>query len=120
MMSMIRNITGFLLAAALVAFALFNRGDVNVIYSPVNEPLILPLYLIVLGMFAFGFMIGGIVVWLNMAPERRTRRQQNKKIKALEKELKAAHDHHDPAPAKPPSDFFPALPKRISSAINKA
>jgi uncharacterized integral membrane protein len=112
MVNLVRHITGFILAAALVAFAIFNRQLVTVIYSPINEPAQLPLYLVTLGLFAFGFIIGGTVVWLNTAPGQfKVRRQQRKKIKALEKEL-ASGKPETPRSAPPPTDFFPALPRR--------
>jgi uncharacterized integral membrane protein len=111
MVNLIRHITGFLLAVALVAFAIANRQLVGVVYSPINESAQIPLYLITLGLFALGFIIGAAVVWLNTAPGQfKTRRQQSKKIKTLEKELASVKP--ESPPKAPPTDFFPALPRR--------
>ena len=112
MVNLIRHIVGFVLAVALVAFAIFNRQIVSVSYSPINEPAQIPLYLISLGLFALGFVIGGAVVWLNTAPGQfNMRRQQRRKIKTLEKELASVKPEAAPH-APPPADFFPALPRR--------
>lgn len=109
MIALLRHIAGFTIAILLAAFAIFNRGTVNVSYSPLNEPLAMPLYAIVLGMFVLGFLVGAFLVWFNTAPVRRTRRQQRKQIKALEKELATVKHEPSQTPA-PPTDFFPALP----------
>lgn len=112
-MTFIRNIIGFIFAAALIAFAVFNRQDVEFSYSPFHDPIHMPLYLIALCLMAIGFLLGGITVWLNMADTRRLKRMQRKKIKELEKELQKTE--LKPADTeKPPSDFFPALPHKSS------
>lgn len=111
MVSLLRGIAGFIIAAFLIGFALFNRQHVELIYSPVHEALNLPLYFIVLTMFGLGFLIGGAAVWLNMAGTRKVKRQQKKQIKALEKEITLMKtDVPDNPP--PASEFFPSLPSR--------
>lgn len=112
MMSLIRGIAGFILAALLTAFAIFNRQNVEVSFSPVHEPLSLPLYLVVLGMFAGGFLIGGFIVWVNAGSTRKLTRKQRKQLKALEKELEHIKET-DQGTTPPPADFFPALPKSL-------
>lgn len=108
-MSFIRWIIGFVVAVALSAFAVYNRHSVDIVWSPVHEPAQLPLYLVVLGLTAFGFVLGGSIVWVSAAPTRRLKRQQKREIKNLEKKLESAATEAEPA--KPPSDFFPALPQ---------
>ena len=110
-MSFLRNILGTLLALLLLAFALQNRSTVPITYSPIDEAITVPLYAVVLSVFIFGFLLGGFMVWVNTAPERRTSRHQRKAFKALEKELAGIKDR--PAPIKnPASELFPALPPR--------
>ena len=110
-MSLIRNIFGILIAAIVIAFAVSNRQDTTLIYSPVHEPLEVPLYLITLLFLAIGFMFGGFVVWLNSAPTRRVKRQQRKHIVELEKELQSAKSKpaNNDAPAQ---ELFPAFPSK--------
>lgn len=108
MLTFIRWIFGIPLAVFITAFAVFNRQNVEVFWSPINEPVNIPLYFIGLGLMAFGFIIGGIIVWLNQGSLRSAKRKQNKQIKTLEKELKNASENIKDGT--PPSDFFPALP----------
>ena len=108
-MNFIRTIFGFILAIALVAFAVSNRQNAELVYSPVHNTLDVPLYLIALLFMALGFVLGGFTVWINSGKTRRLKRQQRKTIRELEKELKKV-ENTDPKIAAPPSDFFPALP----------
>lgn len=114
MTSLLRSIAGFIIAAFLIAFALFNRTSVDFTYSPFHPPVHLPLYLIALLMFALGFLIGGVAVWLNSGEVRKTRRRQKKQIKALEKELTIMKTEvpETSEAAAPAPDLFPALPSR--------
>ena len=117
-MSLVRAIFGFILAIALTAFAISNRQGVELIYSPIHEPLEVPLYLIALLFMATGFMLGAIATWFNGGKTRKIKRQQRKTIKALEKELSSLSKGKDEAAA-PPSEFFPALPKDENSSIKQ-
>lgn len=117
-MALIRSLIGLTIAAFAIGFAIANRQDVSVIYSPIHDPLTLPLYLIVLSLTAIGFILGGAFVWLSMGSLRQTKRQQKKLIKSLEKELKAVNENAE-TPKTPSSEFFPALPAHSKTAINK-
>lgn len=110
-MDLIRNIIGFTIAIALIAFAVSNRQDTTLIYSPVHDALTVPLYLITLLFLGLGFVLGAFMVWVNGGSVRKSRRHQKKQIKALEKELegiKSAPKQNTDAPAQ---ELFPALPK---------
>ena len=107
-MRLILWIIGFTIAVNVTAFAVFNRHTIDTFLSPVHPPLHLPLYAIALGFMAYGFLIGAAIVWLNGGHIRKSRRQQLRQIKELQKELGAVTDKT--AQANPPSDFFPALP----------
>lgn len=116
MINIIRGLVGFIISIILTAFALFNRQTVEVFYSPVHDPLSLPLYLIVLGFLALGFVIGGFVVWINAGHTRKLTRQQRRQITALGKELEGMKNDAS-SNAKPPADFFSSLPLRLSKSL---
>lgn len=115
-MHFIRSLIALILTAIIAIFAVMNREDVSVLWSPFHEEIVLPLYAVILGSLLAGFVVGGCVVWVNNSGLRKTRRQQKKKIKGLEKELTEAQMLH--AHDAPPSDFFPALPAKGSSSNN--
>jgi uncharacterized integral membrane protein len=101
---------GFLITVQITAFAVLNRDIVSVTLNPVGPALQLPLYAVALGFVVYGFLIGAFIVWINGAEIRKTRRQQRKTIKTLEKEL--AQDHKSAVKEEPLTDFFPALLKK--------
>ncbi|MCB9983745.1 MAG: LapA family protein [Rhodospirillales bacterium] len=112
-MGFIRTIFGFIIAITLVAFAVSNRQTIPLNYSPVHEPLELPLYFLTLVFMAAGFLLGAVAMWLNTAPTRRRGRQQRKTIKALEKEIATlGHKSEKTAPNPPAQELFPALSSR--------
>lgn len=112
-MRFIRLLIGALVTLAILLFAASNRQTVEVFLTPITPSIQLPLYLIALGLMGFGFVMGGIFVWLNEGKTRRERRKQRKEIKALQKELSAAGI--EAGKHTPPTDFFPALPKRTKT-----
>jgi uncharacterized integral membrane protein len=116
MIKLISSFIGFLVAVLLVAVAVFNRNLIDFFFSPVHEPLSLPLYMPVLGMFGLGFLLGGFVVWVNLEQTRKLTRQQRRQIAALEKEL-GALKNDAPQLAKPPSDFFSILPIQLPKRL---
>ena len=116
-MEFLRWIIGFIFAIFLAGFAVLNIHSVSLVWSPVHEPLDLPLYMIALPLMALGFICGGFIVWLNNAPARRTKRKQSKQIKALEKEVKYFNKKNkDKLPS---SYFFPLLPDNIKNDHKK-
>ena len=108
-MAFLRTIFGFIVAVALIGVAVSNRQITTLVYSPIHEPLEVPLYLITLIFLAAGFVFGGLLVWMNSAPTRKVKRQQRKTIKTLEKEISTLQTKSSNDPA-PDSEFFPALP----------
>ena len=108
-MALLRWIAGFVIASALIAFALLNRQDITLTFSPLHPPVDIPLYAIIFCAVFTGFLIGAGTVWFGAAPLRRERRRQRKQIRALEETLKdTAAIKPDAAPAR---EFFPALPQ---------
>lgn len=75
-----------------------NRGAVDFVWSPLSEPLTLPVAAVVLVATIAGFFWGGLIVWINEGPARRERRLQKKDIARLEKELNQARQQPTPVP----------------------
>ena len=95
----------------VAAFAAFNTKSVEVLYSPIHDPMMVPLYIIALGGVAIGFVAGAFMVWLNSSTLRKDRRKKKKEIKHLEKEVtKLKEDKFSPKP--PAQEMFPALPSQ--------
>tara|TARA_R110002072_G_scaffold77949_2_gene181202 strand:- start:44 stop:379 length:336 start_codon:yes stop_codon:yes gene_type:complete len=108
-MAILRWVIGLLITIAISAFAVMNDEMVLITFSPVHEPISLPVYLIVLGFMAFGFIFGSIVTWLNGAKLRKTRRKQKKEIRILEKEVERLKEDKFAAQTPPAADIFPAI-----------
>ena len=111
MLSLLQSVLGFALAIFLVSFALAHRAPVEVFYSPVHDPLSLPLYALVLGFTAFGFVLGGVIVWIGGAKVRKEKRVQKKQIKQLEKEVAGLRKTQGDDIRVPVSELLPALGK---------
>ena len=109
-MSILRWFVGFIITVCVAGFAAMNRDDISVIWHPLDSSsIMLPLYLVVLGSMAFGFIFGGAVVWMNGGKVRREKRKAKKEIKLLEKEVNRLKDDKF-TPAAPAVDVFHALP----------
>jgi uncharacterized integral membrane protein len=89
--ALLRWIIGLSAALAITLFAIANRQTVDVHWNPFREPLHLPLYVVTLGLMAFGFFTGSFMVWLNTLPLRFAAWKQKKQIKTLEKQLDTVH-----------------------------
>lgn len=92
MMKILRWIVAVPIIVAAVLFALAHPQPVDFVWSPVNNPITIPLYVLTLGLCAVGFILGALAAWFGMSGLRRERRTQKKTIKQLEKDLAAAHD----------------------------
>ena len=110
-MSLLRGIIGLVLTLVVAGFAAFNTESVDVIVSPIHDPVEFPLYGIALASVAFGFIMGGLMVWINDGALRKTKRKQKKELKNLEQEVgRLKQDKFKPTPPAP--DVFPALPSQ--------
>ncbi len=87
MMIILRTILAALTALVCVAFALAHTQTMTVMYSPVHEAVTLPVAVVVLAMFGFGFVIGGLMVWLNGHEKRAEHRALKKKSRVQDKEI---------------------------------
>lgn len=115
-MGLLRWIPGFFLATLAVLFAVNNREAVIVHWSPMHDPLTLPLYIVVLGLTAIGFITGGLITWLNMLPLRFELRKEKKRAREFEERLEKEIEKNIIKPVrtytednKPEKSFLPAL-----------
>lgn len=86
-MKYLRWIVTIPLAVAIVVFSVSNREAVLVDPWPVGEPLLAPLYVLVIGAAAAGFLAGSILQWLSHTPARLQSRRKSGQIGKLEAEL---------------------------------
>lgn len=112
-MAFIKSIIAFLLTILIAGFCILNAQTIKIAWSPIHDTIAIPLYAIILGGLVFGFFIGMFSLWLNSGNIRKTKRQQSKQIKTLEKELAKTSPNINTQ--KPPSDFFPALTNKKNS-----
>jgi len=85
--------------AVAIVFAVSNREGVHVTFWPFPIDIEAPLYLVVLGALAVGFLVGEFVAWVNGGRARRAARERARRIEALERELAAAQARPTPPPA---------------------
>jgi len=87
MIAVLRSVLSIIVAAAAVLFALANRESVGIVWSPVHDPVNIPVFFPALLALMAGFVIGAALVWLNGSVIRKERRAQRKVIKNLEEKL---------------------------------
>jgi len=95
MISLFRTFFFWTLALAVAAIAVANRKSTLLSFDPfsADQPAIalqLPLFWIILSAALVGIVLGGWSSWLAQAPLRRTIREQDDRIRRLEREIEAA------------------------------
>lgn len=90
---LVRAVLSLIVTVAMVVFAVANRGDVTVIWSPGHDPLVAPLFAVALGFMIAGFIVGAILVWLNNTGRRQNYRRQKREIRRLRHDLDAANEN---------------------------
>lgn len=73
-----------------IAFALYNADVIPVTVNPFRDAVEMPVYVPVLAAIGFGFLFGSLMTWAAMGRLRQQKREQAKRIKALEKEIESA------------------------------
>ena len=99
------------LTVMVVVFAVANRAFVPLDLWPFAIEVQIPIFLLVLGSMLFGFLIGGLVMWLSLGKQRRQGRAAKGQIAKLERqtqELEQARGRAETrasaaAPAGPPA-----------------
>ncbi len=91
-------------AAVAIVFAVSNRAPVVVDLWPLPWAVQAPLYLFVLAALAIGFLVGGLVAWVNsLAVRRRIRAESRAEIAAVRRQAATASTPASPSlPAPPP------------------
>lgn len=113
MIGLLRGILTLTVTIVITVVASLNLQNVDVFWNPIDTEHVLsvPLFAIILGSTLFGFIVGALMVWLNMSPLRKQKRSQKKEIKVLKKEVSQLKD--DKFTAQPPAEeLFPALPSQ--------
>jgi uncharacterized integral membrane protein len=75
-------------ALAVVVFAVTHRGEATITLWPTDIALHIPFFVVVLGSFLAGFLVGAVIMWLSGAKRWSRRRRQRYRAKELERELK--------------------------------
>ncbi|MDH5723448.1 MAG: lipopolysaccharide assembly protein LapA domain-containing protein [Alphaproteobacteria bacterium] len=94
-MAFLRWIIGFAFTVVITAFAVINRQPIDIYFNPLDETQLisLPVYAVMLGSLALGFVFGAFIVWLNDGKIRRERRKARKEIKILEKTVSELNEN---------------------------
>ena len=98
-MAIIRFIIGLVFTVLVASVAVMNRFSVDLVWSPVNDSISLPFYVVLLGALLVGFLFGGMLVWINGGSVRSEKRKQKREIKILEKEIHKQNVSIPPQPS---------------------
>ena len=94
------------LGLALIALAVVNRKSATLILDPFGgsdggAALEAPLFLFLLGAFAFGLVVGGISTWLRQGKWRRTAREGAREARELRRQADRLESELEGAGASP-------------------
>ena len=111
-MAVIRFLFGLVITVCIAVFSVLNREVISVTWSPFPDDIavMLPVYVVVLAAMAFGFVLGGLLVWINAGGARKDKRKQKRDMKILEKEVGRLKEDKFQSSGMPATDIFPALP----------
>jgi uncharacterized integral membrane protein len=87
MIKLLRLIIGIAALVVIIAFAIANRGVVQVGLVPLPTTIELPVYGVFLFGLVVGVLVGGIGVWLGGHAKRRDARQMRHRAWALENQV---------------------------------
>lgn len=91
-MRLVRILILFVLAIAVVAFAVANRHFVSFVIDPLGGPasdffVEAPLFVFLFGAMMIGFVIGGVAAWFGQARWRNAARTRAKEVTMLKKDV---------------------------------
>jgi len=113
-MAFLRWWIGLVCAVIIAGFVVMNRHDTALFYSPIHPAIETPVMFIALGAFAFGFLLGAVIVWLGSLNDKFEKRKQRKEIAGLKKSLHEAGKNAGELKT-PQNDLFPALTHKTSA-----
>ena len=82
-------IVGIPVTVVVVVFSIANRDWVTVDFWPLEMSRSLPLFVLILGSFLAGFLVGAVIMWLSSGRTRDKARENYYKASHLERELAA-------------------------------
>lgn len=82
-------------ALVVIIFSAVNRELVTINLWPLPHELTIPMFTLILGVFIFGFLMGGVVAWLSAGKSRIAARQQRYRADKAERELRALSNSLD-------------------------
>lgn len=113
-MTLIRWLITLPVVVIVVTFCVANTGDIAVMWSPLHEPVEIPLYAVGLGALSLGFIWGVLLISLQAVRLRVQARRQRKQIDKLEKQLadssKTPANSNTNAPREPAEQHIEKLP----------
>ncbi|MGE0717448.1 MAG: lipopolysaccharide assembly protein LapA domain-containing protein [Alphaproteobacteria bacterium] len=103
------------LIAAVVAFAVVNRGPVSLEIWPLPFIVTVPAFLVILAALSLGLVLGALAAWVSAGMQRRELRRRGRRIEALESEVQALRRRvaeGDGTAARPEAIALPAAANR--------
>lgn len=82
-------------AAIIIAFAIYNRHEINIYINPFgSDPLIIDTYIFTAMSALIGIIWGSIMAWLSYSTKRQKIKEQKTTINILKKEIKIANQNN--------------------------
>ena len=96
-MKIISSSIFLVLAVVIVLFAISNRGPVELAIWPLEDTIVLPLFVPVLVCAALALLVGIAMGWASGAPARRLSRRRGARVAELEDRIKVLEARHETA-----------------------
>ncbi len=76
-------------ALVVIVFSAVNRGLITLDIWPLPNEITVPVFTLVLAVFIFGFLFGGIVAWVSAGTQRKKARNALWRAETAERELRS-------------------------------
>lgn len=76
-------------ALVVIVFSAVNRELVTINLWPLPHELTVPMFTLILAVFIFGFLMGGVIAWLSAGKTRVNARQLRHRAEKAERELRS-------------------------------
>lgn len=91
-MGIIRFLFTLIIVLALGIFSVFNTENISILYSPLHDPVSVPVYALGFIFLIIGFIWGAFNVWVNDGKIRRERKDLRKQLAYINKEIDKAQE----------------------------